>query len=149
MIRMRLPKTIKLQVLTLMPHRARFPEEARYGADRGPQLKNLVNRDPHVAFGEVFLDTKDSPEVEIDGEASLEKGLSVLAFADGDGRWRYFDAEGNEVDWAGLSALYIATFGKMELPPAEPPDSKHVVDGLVAGSSDQVVTETTIKLKET
>ena len=146
MIKVKLPKTIKLQLLTLLPHRVAFPDEARYGSDRGPTLKNLVNRDPHVRFGEVFLDTKDSPEVEITGDDCLGKGISVLCYADVDGRWRYFDAEtGDECDFAGLSALYIAKFGKMEIPPAEPPESKHVVEGL----GGQVVTETTIKLKET
>lgn len=148
-MKVKLPKAIKLQLLTLQPHRARFPQDDRYGADRGPKLHRLVNRDPHVAFGEVFVDTNEM-EVEIEGPdvPVLEKGVSVLCFADVDGRWLYFDpATGEQITGADLSAAYISKFGDREIPPAEPPDSKDAVTDLVANSGDQVVTETRIEMK--
>ena len=138
--KMHLPPELNLELMSLVPMRAAHERFARDG-------NGEVNRTPTVLYGTVSIDLAADQEVEIEGSELFAKGLTVLSFCDGSGKWHYYDRDGVEMSWAEVAAAYREKFGPDEQLPIEPPDSKDAVEALVEGSGDRVVTETRIELK--
>jgi hypothetical protein len=135
-----IPDSIELPIMLIAPERVM--DETRTRTADG-----AVNRRPTVLFGTITL-TTENQEVDVEWRgtpaAGGDKRIGILSFAGADGRWRYFDEGGFEVTWSDIAATYIQRFGTAEHAIAEPPDSAHVAEQLLEGSTDALVVETYI-----